>query len=338
MPCGYTRAMSEQLSLFTGDPDPKGRPARRLPAACPHAAELRELGAALPAGVFLGTSSWSFPGWAGLVYDTPYEASLLSRSGLAAYGVHPVLRAVSIDRSYYAPVPLAEYAACAAQVPDGFLFMVKAPAEVTASWMRDGSGRPAGPNAAYLDAQKAVREWVSPATEGLGARCGPLVLQFPPQGRAVTRQPRTFAVRLGEFLSALPRTARYAVELRDPELCTDELVGALAASGAQLCVSVHPRALPLVEQIAILRSLPPADLVVRWNLNPRHQYEEAKARYAPFDRLVEPDPVTRGVVADLCREASSAGRRAIVIANNKAEGSAPRTLVALAREIVTSRA
>lgn len=329
--------MSEQLSLFTGDPDPKGRPAQRVPAACPHGPDLRRLGAALPPGVFLGTSSWSFPGWAGLVYDTPYDASLLSRSGLTAYGAHPVLRAVSIDRSYYAPVPLAEYSAYASQVPESFVFMVKAPAEVTASWVRDESGRPSGANPAYLDADKAVREWVTPAVVGLGARCGPMLLQFPPQGRTVTRQPKTFAVRLGEFLTALPRTARYAVELRDPELYTDEFVGALAGAGAQLCVSVHPRAPALVEQIAILRSLPPADLVVRWNLDPRHQYEEAKARYAPFDRLVEPDPVTRRVVADLCREAVAEGRRAVVIANNKAEGSAPRTLVELAREIVTPR-
>lgn len=329
--------MSEQLSLFTGDPDPKGRPAQRVPAACPHGADLRELGARLPTGLFLGTSSWSFPGWAGLVYDTPYDASLLSRSGLMAYGAHPVLRAVSVDRSYYAPVPLAEYSAYASQVPESFVFMVKAPAEVTASWVRDESGRPSGPNPAYLDADKAVREWVTPAVEGLGARCGPMLLQFPPQGRTVTRQPKTFAVRLGEFLTALPRAARYAVELRDPELYTDEFVGALAAAGAQLCVSVHPRAPALAEQIAILRSLPPADLVVRWNLNPRHQYEEAKARYAPFDRLVEPDPVTRRVVADLCRDTVADGRRAVVIANNKAEGSAPCTLVELAREIVAPR-
>lgn len=326
--------MTEQLSLFTGDPDPKGRPSQRLPAPAPQSPELRALGAALPDMLHLGTSSWSFPGWAGLVYDTPYETSLLSRSGLTAYSAHPVLRAVSIDRSYYAPVPLAEYAAYAQQVPEGFRFMVKAPAEVTSSWIRDDAGKPAGSNPHYLDVDKAVREFVGPAREGLGDRCGPLVFQFPPQGRAVTRQPRTFAVRVGEFLSALPRGGLHAIELRDPELFTDELVGALRASGATLCVSVHPRAIPLAEQIAILGSLPPSELVLRWNLNPRHQYEEAKARFAPFNSMVEPDLTTREAIAGLCRQSVAAGRRAIVIANNKAEGSAPRTLVALAHSLL----
>jgi uncharacterized protein YecE (DUF72 family) len=327
--------MTEQLSLFTGDPDPKGKPSQRLPAPAPQSPELRALGAAVPAQLFLGTSSWSFPGWAGLVYDTPYDASLLSKSGLAAYSAHPVLRAVSIDRSYYAPVPLDDYAAYAQQVPAGFRFMVKAPADVTTSWMRDDGGKPAGNNPHYLDVDKAIREFVGPAREGLGDRCGPLVFQFPPQGRTVTRQPRTFAVRVGEFLSALPRGGLHAIELRDPELFTDELVGALRASGATLCVSIHPRAIPLAEQIAILRSLPPADLVVRWNLNPRHQYEEAKARYAPFNRMVEPDLATREAIAALCRQSLMAGRSAIVIANNKAEGSAPRTLIALAQDVVS---
>jgi hypothetical protein len=58
-----------------------------------------------------------------------------------------------------------------------------------------------------------------------------------------------------------------------------------------------------------------------------------RLRYQPFGRLVDEDPGVRGTVADLVRDAARAGRPAFVIANNKAEGSAPLTLVALARAI-----
>ncbi|WP_204320593.1 hypothetical protein, partial [Klebsiella pneumoniae] len=60
-------------------------------------------------GLRIGTSSWSYPGWDGLVYAGEYSDSMLARKGLAAYAQHPLLRTVSIDRGFYAPIPLADY-------------------------------------------------------------------------------------------------------------------------------------------------------------------------------------------------------------------------------------
>src|SRR5215470_3113347 len=94
------------------------------PAAQP--AEVLDLAARLPAGVHLGGSTWSFPGWAGLVYDRPYPTARLAHDGLAAYARHPLLRAVGIDRTHYRPLPAEDLARYAEAVPDGFLFLVKA--------------------------------------------------------------------------------------------------------------------------------------------------------------------------------------------------------------------
>ena len=58
---------------------------------------LFKLGRQLPANVYLGTSSWSFPGWQDIVYSRQYTESQLARHGLAAYSQHPVLRAVGIE-------------------------------------------------------------------------------------------------------------------------------------------------------------------------------------------------------------------------------------------------
>jgi hypothetical protein len=75
-------------------------------------------------------------------------------------------------------------------------------------------------------------------------------------------------------------------------------------------------------------------LIVRWNLAPGFRYDEAKNRYAPFDRLIDPDIPTRGAVVHLIRVALRSGQQSFVIANNKAEGSAPLTLLELARAVV----
>ncbi|MDO4706681.1 MAG: DUF72 domain-containing protein, partial [Comamonadaceae bacterium] len=86
-----------------------------LPA--PPDAALLELAARLPPQLRMGTSSWHFPGWAGLVWGSDYAESTLSKAGLAAYAAHPLLRSVSLDRVFYRPLSAQQYAHYAAQVP-----------------------------------------------------------------------------------------------------------------------------------------------------------------------------------------------------------------------------
>ena len=295
--------------------------------------ELVQLGAALPPTLRLGTSSWSFPGWAGIVYDRPASPAILARHGLAAYAQHPVLRAVGVDRTFYAPLSASTLAEYAAVVPDHFRFLVKAPANCTSPWTEGASGT-RSLNPSFLDPVWAAAEAVGPYTEGLGAKAGALVFQFVPLGEAHTREPARFAERLGEFLDALPRGPVYAVELRDRMLMCPEYEQALAATGAVHCVNVHPRMPPVEEQRRFTRPDDPnRTVVVRWMLHAGLGYEQAVSRYEPFSRLVDEDPRSRTALTELCIEAAQRGRDVLVIANNKAEGSAPLTLHKLAREI-----
>ncbi len=74
-------------------------------------------------------------------------------------------------------------------------------------------------------------------------------------------------------------------------------------------------------------------LVIRWLLHRGFSFEAARGHYAPFDRLLDPDPVTRGAIATASADALKSGREVLIIVNNKAEGSAPQGIVALARHI-----
>ena len=60
------------------------------------------------------------------------------------------------------------------------------------------------------------------------------------------------------------------------------------------------------------------------------KYEEAKERYVPFNALVDEDPEGRAQITALALEATHARQETFIIANNKAEGSAPLTLCKLA--------
>jgi uncharacterized protein YecE (DUF72 family) len=301
----------------------------------PVAEDLREIARALPPSIHLGTSSWSFPGWTGIVYDREASQATLSKQGLASYAKHPLLRAAGIDRTFYAPVTayvLAEYAEA---VPDDFRFLVKAPQATTDPVVRDARGRGTrGANPLFLDAGWAADQSIAPFVEGLGEKGGVLLFQFVPLGRAVVEDPLGFADRVAAFLSRLPAGVPYAVEFRDRALARAEVARAVADAGATWCLNVHPTMPPIPEQRALANFPEHLPIVVRWMLHSGLRYEAARDKYAPFDRLVDEDPDSRSAIADVLADAARARRIAIAIANNKAEGSAPWSLFKLAGAVV----
>lgn len=341
---------SDQFDLFGDEPAPEraaktprsrqsgdGKDAKVAPAHTDQATAA--LGHALPASIWLGTSSWSYPGWAGLVYAERYPDTALARHGLPAYAAHPLLRTVGIDRTFYAPISEAEFRSYAKQaraVKPDFRFLVKAPMLFTGPRLRSDEGQWRD-NEAFLNAGLAASQFVLPATQGLAEMCGPLVFQFPPLGSRFTRAPQRFADALAEFLLQLPKLsggAFYAVEVRDPELLTDDYLAALCAGNATHCIAIHARMPSAEAQGRFWRESGNHPLVIRWSLHSGFKYEEAKERYAPFNALVDEDPEGRAQVAALALEAMRAQQETFIIANNKAEGSAPLTIRKLSEQIV----
>ncbi len=316
-----------QLALFGGAETPKTdavEPARVSD-------EVRGLAARLPQGVFLGGSSWSYPGWAGHVWATSYAEARLARHGLAAYGQHPLLRAVGIDRTHYRSLSADEFARFAAQVPDDFRFLVKAHEDLT-HWRfpdreRYGARRGQG-NPRFLDPELAIEQVVIPASTGLGAKLGAVVFEFAPQefGR-----PRDFARDLDAFLAELPPAVHYGIELRNRELLTPDYAAVLAARGACHVFNVHPRMPDLPIQRRVVA--PGPRTIVRWLVARGMTYEETGARFAPFDRIHREDANQRARVAELLGEAVADGRLGIATINNNAEGCAPLSIVELATRL-----
>jgi uncharacterized protein YecE (DUF72 family) len=327
-PRGSPATVGEQLGLFGAVDE------AQAVGAAPVGDEIVELSARLPVRVRMGTSSWSFPGWEGIVYSGRRSAEALSRDGLRAYARHPLLRAAGIDRTFYAPLDAAAFARHADQVPGDFRFLVKASQRCTFPSLRQEGGRGrAAPNPRFLDASFARDAVVAPVVEGLGGRLGVLLFQFPPLSRAETREPGRFAGRLAAFLGGLPSGVPYAVEIRNRELLQDGYAAALAAGGASHGFTVHPSMPTLEAQAEILPVEAQPALVVRWMLGHGRGYEEARELYAPFDRLAAPDPESRASIAGLLARAIRAGKEGLVIVNNKAEGSSPLSIVELARAI-----
>ena len=337
-----------QDSLFSdGDsPPPDPAPRRTRGAATvqlqPPDAPLLALAGTLPPRIHIGTSSWTYPGWKGLVWDGDYPEAALSKQGLAAYAQHPLMRTVSLDRAFYRPLTVSQYATYAAQVTDDFRFVVKAPSVVTDALVRGEAGRAMQVNPAFLSPQLAVNDCVQPALDGLGHKLGAMVFQLSPLTPALLARLPDVLERLRTMLQALPALAPVApdaviaVEVRDPEWLTPDFAAVLREAGATYCLGLHAKMPPLRDQLPLLRALWPGPLVCRWNLNPVHGpygYEEAERLYEPYDRLHHPAPETRAALAAVIAGTTGRGQNAFVTISNHAEGCAPLTVRGVAEEV-----
>lgn len=326
IPSSYLGEEDAQLGLFDEPPDSTPAPRQELRR------ELEMLRDRLPDRVRLGTSSWTFPGWAGLVYHRRYpNQRAFLRESLGEYATHPLMRTVGVDRSYYAPVPPDDLTLYANQLPGGFRCAMKIwqriamPVYPRHARYGDNAGKA---NSDFLDAGVFAREVHAPVRDFFDQHMGPWILEIPPT--PVPLDQAWFLKRLGAFLRTVPRDFPFAVELRDRRLLTREYARTLRDHDASHVFNYWSRMPRLADQMRVEGLLDASLLVVRLLLPPGSRYADRKEAYAPFDQLVEPQQAMRQDVKRLVLGAIEKDREAYVLVNNKAEGSSPLTVKALA--------
>lgn len=312
----------DQLGLFGGADAPQIEPVIHD--------EDRERAARVPSFIRFGTSSWSFPGWKGIVWKgAPTEAEL-ARGGLAAYAQQPLFRTVGLDRTHYRPLrdeDLASYLSqlelARAKAPDLPPFRV-----VSKVWNTVTSAVIGGaPNPHFLDANVFLSE-VLPPYSRVGAK-GPFVFEITPMPPN-TMGARAFETKLDAFLSRLPGGHRWAFELRNADLFTPRYLDVLHAHGASHVLNYWTAMPSLCVQMKQVKRLA-RFVVMRLMLPPFTKYETRKADFRPFHELREIQSDMRDDVVQILRASADHGSsEAFVLVNNKAEGSSPLTIRALA--------
>ncbi len=308
----------------------------------------RELATRVPSWVRFGTSSWSFPGWSGLVYEGHRTEDELARAGLRAYAQQPLLRTVSVDRSYYGPLRAADVASYATQLDEAkalaptlrpFRVVSKVWDEITTAVFPTHAryGARAGQrNPHFLDASRFLSQVLEPY-RAHAEHFGPFVFELTPMPRG-TFEDVELAQRVGAFLDALPEGPSWAFELRNRELMTPRWHDVLRAHRAAHVFTYWTAMPSLRAQLASHGKITSPFAIVRLMLPPFMRYAEKKAEYAPFNRLIAPQDDMRDDVVNILRAAAEADCvEGFVLANNKAEGSAPLTVreiaIRVAREL-----
>lgn len=313
---------SRQLDLFGGALDAIDRVPLGFESE-------REIASRLPPHVHFGTSSWTFRGWAGLVYPVGTTDEELVDHGLELYARNPLFRTVGIDRSYYGPLDRETLTSYAGELPDGFRCVMKAWNELTSAV----HPKTREPNPHFLDVDVAMHDVIEPILDTFLPHMGPLVFEMPPLRRNEIFPPHKFADKLHAFFSRLPKELSYAVELRNREHLSHRYLDALREHGVAHVLSYWERMPEIGEQLDVRGVLTAPFVVSRLLIPPGMRYEERKQELAPFDRIVDPRESMRADIERLSKACELLGKVLFVIVNNKAEGSSPLTIRALAERV-----
>ncbi len=287
-------------------------------------------------GVFIGTSSWKYPGWCGLVYDEPryhtrgkFSEAKFNRSCLAEYA--KTYRTVCVDAGYYQFPTEAYLANLCGDVPDGFRFAFKVTDDITIKKFPNlpRFGPKAGTfNANFLNAELCPERFLGPCAHHRN-KIGPLIFEFSTFHKHEFEHGRDFIAALDAFLSELPREWEYGVELRNKNWLVPEYFSMLRSHGVAHVFNNWTRMPSIAEQLDLADSETADFSVSRFLLKPGRSYEEAVRTFDPYKSIQEPNEDARNAARKLVKGALQKKRRSYIYVNNRLEGNAPLTIDAI---------
>jgi uncharacterized protein YecE (DUF72 family) len=290
-------------------------------------------------GVYVGTSSWKYPGWLGIIYDRAryeyrgkFAESRFKRDCLEEYA--EVFKTVCVDAAYYS-FPSVQYLEGMVKLtPDDFLFGLKVTDTITIRKFPklDRFGAQAGkPNENFLNADLFAKAFLKPC-EAVRPKIGLLMFEFSRFWPNDYEHGRDFIADLDRFFGQLPTGWPYGVEMRNRGWLRPEYSGCLARHRVAHVFNSWDAMPPVGDQMALPGSRTNPDLVAaRFLLKPGRKYEQAVKAFEPNDRIKKENPEARAAGRALIAEGQAAGpkRRTFVFVNNRLEGNAISTIAAM---------
>jgi uncharacterized protein YecE (DUF72 family) len=286
--------------------------------------------------IYLGTSSWKYPGWLGRVYNPAryqtrgkFSSRKFNDECLNEYA--NIFPTVCGDFAFYQFPTEAIWKRTFGQVPDGFQFSLKVPEDVTVERFPNlpRYGRRAGKsNPDFMDA-RLVRERLLERLDPYRNQLGVLVFQFGTIHEGPMSEPKEFAGALSNMLDDLPTTQyRFAVEVRNPAFLDpgSGYLDTLRDHGVAHCLNSWTRMPSLRQQISIDGVFTAGHVVVRSLLRPGRTYQQAVEQFSPYERVQDPYPEGRAALRELIESFMPGENALYVFVNNRFEGNAVETI------------
>lgn len=286
-------------------------------------------------GIHLGTSSWRYEGWCGILYDedqylwgTHFSKKRFSDHCLEEYA--RTFRSVCVDATYYALPRKRFISGIVSQVPEGFRFSFKVPDEITIRtfpMVKAFAERAGKPNDFFLSAgllEMGFLKRLEPIREKVGA----LIFEFSHFHPGEFEHGRDFVAALDAFFARLPKGWDYAVEIRNGNWLHPDYFAMLASHGVAHVYNQWTRMPHVLEQMVVHPPEANPFVVSRLLLTPGRSHEWSKEQFEPFHQLREIDPEAREAMRRLLAHAMSGdgSRPTYLYVGNELEGNALHTI------------
>jgi uncharacterized protein YecE (DUF72 family) len=279
----------------------------------------------------IGTCSWRFPSWHGLVYPAPKGINYLK-----AYTEH--YDTVEIDRWFWSlfgedsirlpePADVHEYRR---SVPDDFVFTVKAPNSVTLThFYKKAKTDPLLENPHFLSPSlfRAFLTMLDP----LGETLGPVMFQFEYLNRQKMPSQSRFQELFEAFSEHLPTGYRYGIEVRNGRYLNRSFFEFLSQVGLSPVLLQGYWMPPITAVYKDWRDLIiQHETVVIRLLGPDRKGIE-KQTGKRWNQIVAPRDEELAAIVEMVEDLLERGVNVYLNVNNHYEGSAPLTIERIRR-------
>ncbi|HAL73357.1 MAG TPA: DUF72 domain-containing protein [Verrucomicrobiales bacterium] len=292
--------------------------------------------------VFIGTSSWKYPGWKGLLYEEErylyrgkFAESRFERECLEEYA--QVFRTVCVDAGYY-KFPSPKYIAdLCAQVPEGFKFSFKVTDEITARTFPKlpRYGERGGQRNPHFLNTELFRSAFLASCEPHQEKIGVLMFEFSHFHPRDFQRGREFVDMLDGFFSQLPKGWQYGVEVRNRSMLHPDYFAMLRSHGVTHVLNNWTHMPTVAEQLQIPGSVTSDEFITaRFLLKPGRTFEQAVQTFQPYQSTKEINEEAREAAAAIIemRRADASRRKtkpSFLFVNNRLEGNSLLTIVAI---------
>ena len=286
--------------------------------------------------IYIGGSSWKYDGWLGQIYSRSrylsrgrFSQKLFNDTCLQEYT--QTFPTVCGDFAFY-QFPTEEFwRRLFLQTPDGFRFAFKAPEQITCKVFPAHAryaAQAGTENESFLDADLLKESFLRPLASHRD-RTALVILEFGSFSKKTFFDVSEFVEKLDPFLGKLPPEYRYAVEIRNPDFLDREYFACLRRHRVAHVFNAWSRMPELRHQMAIPDSVTADFIVGRALLRQGRNYEEAVQLFTPYTEIKDPNPQVRASLREIVRIAQNKQMTAFLFVNNRLEGNAPATIMAI---------
>ena len=272
----------------------------------------------------IGTCSWKYDSWKGLVYS-----KTVGKNYLPEYSTH--FNTVEIDQWFWSlfgedkvvlpqPNVVQSYAEA---VPEDFNFTIKIPNSITLThfYQKDKS-KPLQPNPYFLS-EKLFEKFLD-SLQPINSKIGMLMFQFEYLNKQKMKSQAEFQQKFGEFINQVDKQIPLSLEIRNPYYLNKNYFDFLNQNDLSPVLLQGYYMHPIFETYQKHSSQINKSAIIRLHGPDRSEIE--KKSKGIWNEILEPKDDEISKITKIIKDLDSKNLDVYVNVNNHYEGSAPRTI------------